>query len=173
MSKFLLIINGAALTGCAFFVVDYRAIILTALLLFLPLLDRGWQCDCLRAFKYQQSIWLFIAAGFVILLGLHNDYLLTTLSIIFLTALPEEWFFRGYFMQRLQDFGSRPWLANVVSSLLFMLLHIPSQGGVGLLVFFPSLLFGYVYQYSRNLIVVVLLHALANLFFIIYIRGWG
>ncbi len=68
---------------------------------------------------------------------------------------------------------SQPRLANVVSSLLFTLLHIPLQGGVGLLVFFPSLLFGYVYQRSRNLIVVVLLHALANLFFIIYIRGWG
>jgi len=45
--------------------------------------------------------------------------------------------------------------------------------GLLIIFIFPSLLFGYVYQYSRNLIVVVLLHALANLFFIVYIRGWG
>jgi len=46
-----------------------------------------------------------------------------------------------------------------------------SKDKKGVLVFFSSLLFGYVYQYSRNLLLVVLLHALANLFFIVYIRG--
>ncbi len=181
MSKLLLVINGAVLTGCAFFLADYssdyRSIFITALLLFLPLLDKplldkNRQCYCLRQFKYQLSIWLAVGFCFLLLLSLNSHYLFAAISIVFLTALPEEWFFRAYFMQRLQGGYNHRWLANIVTSLLFTLLHIPLQGAEGLLVFLPSLLFGYIYQRSRNLILVVLIHALANLFFIIYIHDW-
>ncbi len=163
--------------GCAIFLSDYRNIFITALLLFLPLLDKNWRRDCgqcyaLNSFRSLPYIWLLVGVCFAILLSLNTNFLFTATGIILLTALPEEWFFRAYFMQRLEDIYNHRWLANVLSSLLFTLLHIPLQGIEGVLVFFPSLVFGYVYQRSRNLALVILLHALANLFFIIYIHDW-
>ena len=70
-----------------------------------------------------------------VLLDIILTYYLTVLSIIVFTALPEGWFFRGYFMQRLELFKLSVIAANVIFSGFFALLHIPAQGIIGLLTF--------------------------------------
>ncbi len=175
MIQKLLLLNGAILTGCAFFIPESLLWLITALLFFLPLIDRTWLLNRQLVglgyfFKSSLYIWIVISFSFLALLLLNEGYELIALNIILFTALPEEWFFRAYFMQRLETFIDNKWIANGVASSLFTLLHIPTQGVMGLAVFIPSLVFGYVYQRSKNLLLVVMLHALFNLVYLVYIR---
>ncbi len=89
-----------------------------------------------------------------------------------LVALPEEWFFRGYLMSRLdQRFGTplRVFGANlgwglILSALAFALLHpILLPGAHRLLVFFPALLFGWVRARTGNVGAAIIVHAGSNL----------
>lgn len=171
MGKQLLILNGAILLGCAFFIAESYYVLITALLFFLPLLDRQWRPICFYGFKNHFYIWGLIGLCYFSLLIINEEYIAIALNIIVFTALPEEWFFRCYFLQRLELFNKNLWLANGVCSIFFAVLHIPTQGWLGLLVFFPSLLFGYVYQKSKNLVLVVLLHGLSNLVYIMYLQN--
>ncbi|MDH5767314.1 MAG: CPBP family glutamic-type intramembrane protease [Gammaproteobacteria bacterium] len=98
------------------------------------------------------------------------DYANYALASLIFTALPEEWFFRAYFLSRLESIIRQPLYANLLTSCLFALLHIPTQGWFGLAVFFPSLLYGWLYQQNRDLILVILLHCLSNLVFVLFIR---
>jgi hypothetical protein len=87
-------------------------------------------------------------------------------SALLLAALPEEWFFRAYFMMRLGE----GWRANIIASLLFALLHGLVWGWMtALLVFLPSLLYGWLYLQTRDIVLLVLLHALSNLFFVLFL----
>ncbi|MDH5572122.1 MAG: CPBP family intramembrane metalloprotease [Gammaproteobacteria bacterium] len=181
MSRYtLLILNGAILTGCAVFIYPARTSLLTALLLLLPLLDRSWYIPDLTPQKKQLFFMLAILCLYALVITLHPDLLYKALMILFLVALPEEWFFRAYFMIQLESLlrnkisqtSHACWLSNIATSFLFSLTHIPIQGLFGLSVFFPSLFFGWLYQKRKNLILVVLLHALSNLIFIIYIRKY-
>ena len=65
--------------------------------------------------------------------------------------------------------------ANVVVSVLFSLLHVFTRGWfIGLAVFVPSLLFGVIYQKYRDVLMVTLIHFLANIFFLtVLIEGWS
>ena len=88
-------------------------------------------------------------------------------ATLFLAALPEEWFFRGYFMMRL----GMGWRANLFASLLFAALHgLTHDWMTAALVFLPSLAYGWLYQRTRDLPLVVLTHAVSNL---IYMLGFG
>jgi membrane protease YdiL (CAAX protease family) len=70
------------------------------------------------------------------------------LATLFLAALPEEWYFRAYFMTRLGN-GLQ---ANVVASILFSLMHGLTRGWTtAALVLLPSLLYGWLYQRTRDL----------------------
>ncbi len=179
MSRYtLLIINGAILTACAVFIYPARFTVLTALLLLLPFLDRSWQSPDWQSQKSNFSITVVLFASYSLLIALNLEDLYLALSLLFLIALPEEWFFRAYLMVRIQTFfkdwnGSSSialWGANITSSALFALMHTPTQGLFGLTVFFPSLVFGWVYQKSNNLIIVILLHSISNLVFMLYLR---
>ena len=100
-------------------------------------------------------------------------WLLTFLVVhLGLVALPEEWFFRGYLMSRLDERFGTPWrvlgvqvgLGLVLSSVAFALLHpILIPGAHRLLVFFPALLFGWLRAKTGNIGAAVLVHALCNL----------
>ena len=162
---------GAVLAGCAVFIFEGRAFALTGLMLFLPLLDRNWHYPKFIYSRFNFLLWglcLLSAAGIL----LFNPALLgIALGTLLLTALPEEWFFRGYFMSRLEQMGFNPLHANLSASILFALLHAPTQGWFGLSVFFPSLFYGWVYQRSRDLVLVILLHALSNMVFFAYLQG--
>lgn len=91
------------------------------------------------------------------------------LATLLMAAVPEEWFFRAYFMVRV----GRGWSANLTSSLLFSLLHwLTHDWLVALLVFVPSLFYGWLYQRTRDLLLLILVHALSNLIFVLFLAGF-
>jgi hypothetical protein len=88
-----------------------------------------------------------------------------------LVAFPEEWFFRGYLMSRLDQWspprvrllGVKVGWGLVLSALAFALLHpILLPGAHRLLVFFPALLFGWLRAKTGNVGAAILVHAGAN-----------
>lgn len=106
-------------------------------------------------------------------------YLLIHLGLV---AYPEEYFFRGYLLPRLdQRFGKRRRLLGlyvglglVLSSLAFALLHpILIPGPHRLLVFFPALLFGWLALKQGALGAAILVHALSNVCLAIVSRMYG
>ncbi len=163
---------GAALAGCAVFIFEGRAYLLTALMLFLPLFDRGWHSPKIFCSRLQLISWSLCLLAASAILFFNPAMLGIALTTLLLTALPEEWFFRGYFMSRLERAGFNSLYANLGASTLFALLHVPTQGLFGLSVFIPSLFFGWVYQRSRDLVLVILLHALSNIIFFAYIQDY-
>ncbi len=160
---------GAIVAGCAVFIFADRSFLLTGLMLFLPLLDRNWHSPKILYRRFNLIAWglCLLSASSILLFNL--AMLPLALTTLLLTALPEEWFFRAYFMSRLEQNGFNPLYANLGASSLFALLHIPTQGLFGLSVFFPSLFFGWVYQRNRDLVLVILLHALSNIVFVVYL----
>ena len=78
-------------------------------------------------------------------------------------SFPEEFFFRGF----LQDSIGKTVRAVLLSSLLFSLAHLPKAIFTGdwmsLLSFFPSLIMGWLYMKTNNILPGVIFHFLANL----------
>ena len=164
--------------ACAVFIYPARSMVLTALLLLLPFLDRTWPSPDWHSQKSNLLITVALTACYSLLITLNPDNLYLAMSTLLLVALPEEWFFRAYLMVRIQSFFkdrnssnmTAMWGANLTSSALFALMHTPTQGLFGLTVFFPSLIFGWVYQMNKNLLIVILLHAISNLVFLLYLK---
>jgi membrane protease YdiL (CAAX protease family) len=82
---------------------------------------------------------------------------------ILAVSFPEEFFFRGF----LQDSIGKSFRAVFWVSLLFSLAHLPKAiftgEWVSLLSFFPSLIMGWLYMKTNNILPGVLFHFLANL----------
>jgi len=171
-SRKLLFLNGAVLTVCAFFDFVYQGVLLIVFLYFLPFLDRQWVLRRFTEINTHVSFLLLLVFFIFLLLFLNDDFEVILLNIVFFIALPEEWFFRFYFLQRLALFCRKKWVANVVCSLFFSALHVPEQGWMGAFVFIPSLLFGWLYQRYSDLILVVLLHALFNGIYVLYLQDY-
>ncbi len=163
-------IGGALLAGCAVAAPEpQRSILLVAVMLFYPLIDRQWRPPTMLSAPWHKYKWGFYAALALVcaLFILRISALRLFIPTFLLTALPEEWFFRGYFMARL----GMGWRANLFASLLFATLHGLTHGWITTaLVFLPSLAYGWLYQRTRDLSLVVLTHAVSNL---IYMLGFG
>lgn len=142
------------------------------LLLLLPYLDPDWQIPRISIVKRSQVICVFLIAISTLLLFQNPETLTPFLFMLVVVALPEEWFFRTYLLQRIESILEGKWRANALTSLVFALLHIPMQGWIGLTVFLPSLIFGCLYQRNKDLTLVVLVHAFFNLIFLIYLKEW-
>lgn len=106
-------------------------------------------------------------------------YLLIHLGLV---AYPEEYFFRGYLLPRLDQrhgtrrrlLGTHVGLGLILSSLAFALLHpILIPGPHRLLVFFPALLFGWLALRQRALGAAILVHALSNVCLAVVSRMYG
>lgn len=90
---------------------------------------------------------------------------------LFVVALPEEFFYRGYLQTRLRDawpkgkllFGARLGAAFWVTAILFALGHLAIFQVWRLGVFFPALLFGWMRERSNSVVGPALFHAAANL----------
>jgi hypothetical protein len=89
---------------------------------------------------------------------------------LLMVALPEEFFYRGYLLTRLDAifpirvFWGIPisW-GNIITSLLFALTHfVIGWSPHRLAVFFPSLIFGILKQRTQSLLAPILFHASAN-----------
>jgi CAAX protease family protein len=91
---------------------------------------------------------------------------------LFVVALPEEFFYRGYMQARLRDawpqgrrvFGVRLGPAFWLTALLFALGHLAIFQVWRLSVFFPALLFGWMRERTGSVVGAALFHAAANLF---------
>lgn len=145
-----------------------------------PVVGRRQSNTSRTRFSNGMLISLAIIVSGLTLVWFNPQHANTALIILLFTALPEEWFFRAYALTRVEQLITDKmtnlsphkilWLANIITSVFFALVHLPTQGAAGLMVLLPSLLFGWLYQVYRDLPLVILLHTLSNLVFIIYIR---
>jgi membrane protease YdiL (CAAX protease family) len=159
-------INGAALVGGAVFSFPGRDYVLVGLMLFLPLLDRHWQIPAVPRSRSHILAWLALLIAGTGLVAWRPSEMPFALATLLTAALPEEWFFRAYFMVRLGD-GIR---GNVGASLLFSLLHGLTWGWVtAVLVFVPSLFYGWLFQRTRDVTLATLVHALSNLIYAVFL----
>jgi membrane protease YdiL (CAAX protease family) len=140
--------------------------VLIGLMLFLPLLDRAWKLPDISRDEQRWGISIGLFLSGTALLIWKPEYLSFGIAALFLAALPEEWFFRAYFMTRL----GRGWRANLIASLLFSLLHGLTRGWTAaVLVFLPSLFYGWLFQRTRDLPLLVLVHALSNIVYALFL----
>ncbi len=83
---------------------------------------------------------------------------------IFLVALPEEFFFRGYFLKRLKQVFSLP-SAFFLTAFIFSFSHsFIVLRWWHFSIFFPALVFGWLREKTNGLVAPVLFHALCNVF---------
>jgi membrane protease YdiL (CAAX protease family) len=135
-------------------------------MLFLPLFDRGWRIPVISRSRSHHLTWVVLAIVGIAILAWRPAEIPFALSTLLTAALPEEWFFRAYFMARL---GSG-WRANLIASLLFSVLHgLSHDWHTALMVFPASLFFGWLYQRTRDLPLLILVHALSNLLFVVFV----
>jgi uncharacterized protein len=91
---------------------------------------------------------------------------------VFVVALPEEFFYRGYMQTRLRDawpggrkvLGARLGPAFWVTAVLFALGHLAIFQVWRLSVFFPALLFGWMRERTGTVLGAALFHAACNLY---------
>jgi membrane protease YdiL (CAAX protease family) len=80
-------------------------------------------------------------------------------------SLPEEFFFRGF----LQDSIGRDFKTVLLVSLLFSIAHLPKafflSDWISLLSFFPSLIMGWLYMKTNNILPGTIFHFFANLIY--------
>ena len=98
--------------------------------------------------------------------------LVLALEHIFLVGLPEEFFYRGYLQRELERVWNTTWFrfigvsigpAFITASALFALGHLALvPAGYRLAVFFPSLMFGWLYKKTDSIAGGMLLHGLSN-----------
>ncbi len=95
------------------------------------------------------------------------------LNTILLVGITEEIVFRGFLLRKLMD-SFRFWIANTITSLLFVSIHFPIWFYKGLFefpyilssiitVFVLGIIFGFVYKKSNSLWSVIIIHSLYNL----------
>ncbi len=82
---------------------------------------------------------------------------------LLIVSLPEEFFFRGF----LQDSIGKGFKAVLLVSLLFSIAHLPKAVFLGewisLFSFFPSIVMGWLYMKTNNILPGTLFHLLSNL----------
>jgi membrane protease YdiL (CAAX protease family) len=107
-------------------------------------------------------LWLYITKGVT---GITN--LSVLLSLVLLFPIIEEILFRGFIQPFLAKRLHQRWsifsLANVLSSILFVLAHFINHPPVcALAVLIPSLVFGYIQERTNNLAAPIALHSTYN-----------
>lgn len=138
-------------------------------MLFLPLFDRGWSVPTLPRPRSHHLAWAGLFISGIALLVWRPSETPFAVATLLMAAIPEEWFFRAYFMTRLGQ-GSR---ANLLTSLFFSLMHGLTRGWTAaVLVFLPSLFYGWLYQRTRDLPLLVLVHAMSNLLYVLFLAGF-
>lgn len=157
-----------AVTFIAIFAQQSRDWLLPVLFLLLPFIDFQWRIPRVPRSKKSLISWIIITVVIIVLL-LQNTQLIDLFTVmLLLAALPEEWFFRAYLQKRL---GNSITVILLVS-LMFASMHfITSNSFDSLLVFIPSVVFGWLYKKTDDVVLVVLLHALSNLLFYVYLES--
>ncbi|MDQ0229162.1 CPBP family intramembrane glutamic endopeptidase [Metabacillus malikii] len=100
------------------------------------------------------------------------------LNTVLLVGITEEIVFRGFLLRKLID-SYKFWIANTITSLLFVSIHFPIWLYKGLFqfpnilgsiisVFVLSIIFGFVYKKSNSLWSVIIVHSSYNLFVLLF-----
>ncbi len=80
----------------------------------------------------------------------------------------EEVFFRGFGLSSFDKMNVH--LSNVLISILFTIPHVIINPSIlSVLVFFPSIVFGYLFIYTRSIVAPVIFHWLSNVFFQVFL----
>ena len=86
----------------------------------------------------------------------------TILYLLFGVAVSEEIFFRGFIQEKLGN----NWKALIITSILFSLAHLPNflfyNNFLSLATFFPSLIMGWLYMKTSNILPPIIFHFLSN-----------
>lgn len=100
------------------------------------------------------------------------------LNVFLLVGITEEIVFRGFILKKLMD-SFKFWIANTITSFLFVSIHFPIWIHKGLFVF-PDILitsinifvlsaiFGYIYKKTSSLWSVIIIHSFYNLLVLIF-----
>jgi membrane protease YdiL (CAAX protease family) len=92
-----------------------------------------------------------------------QDLILGILTAVILAPLTEDTIFRGYVFQMFSEQANK-WIAMIVSSLLFAVIHISFFGpGLTIWVFFFGMVSAYLYNRFNSIYPSLLFHALNNL----------
>ena len=122
-----------------------------------------------RGFTPMCQRWLGFSHGH---LRVPADFAVLSASYLIVVAIPEEVFFRGYLMERLERvwppklnvFGAKVGWALIISSVLFAISHIAViPNPQRLAVFFPALLFGWMRARTGSIAPGAVFHALCNI----------
>lgn len=151
---------------CAGFNFSGKSYILLFIMLFWPLLDRHWQIPKFPRTSINYLTWIILIIFSAALLAWQPDQAVFAVVTLTTAAFPEEWFFRAYLMESL----GKDWRTNIIASLIFSAIHGLAAGWtVAVLVFAPSLFYGWLYQRTRDLPLLVLTHALSNIVFALFL----
>jgi len=141
--------------------------LLPALMLIFPIIvgHRVKLRFSIRDFMLGIVVSLVILAPYYVIFG-KNMKTITVYIFLFQllsVSFPEEFFFRGF----LQDTINRNFRSVLLVSLLFAAAHVPkaffSGDWMSLLTFFPSLVMGWLYMKTNNILPGTIFHLLANL----------
>jgi hypothetical protein len=128
-----------------------------------------------QAFTVLPAEWVKLFTPYAAMPTFHfkwpDRFLEWSVDQLFVVALPEEFFYRGFVQTRLRDawpkgrlfLGARLGPAFWVTALLFALGHLAIFQVWRLAVFFPALLFGWMRERSGSVVGAALLHASSNL----------
>lgn len=140
-------------------------------------------------FEFSNLPLIITLLGTTIILGLPFKILfqqpihrtiITYFIMMFVNGLPEELIFRGYLLPRLESVLKNPINAMVIVSILFNIMHIPSELARGISIYhallmsfsivYPSgLIWGYLYLKTRSIVPGVIWHTSNTILGIIFI----
>jgi hypothetical protein len=162
IALYTILIFFAVLTKVNLFFVYVIYIILLLPLAFFDLKKLG-------IYEFKRGIlWGFLSSS------IYFPFVVNGFSFGLLNQVPyvfsEEIFFRGFLLTRFNEKFKNIHLNNIFVSVLFTIPHIilnPSL--ISVLVFFPSLIFGYLFIYTKSIYAPTIFHYFSNLFFQLYL----
>ncbi|MFD3450198.1 CPBP family intramembrane glutamic endopeptidase [Microbacteriaceae bacterium 4G12] len=128
------------------------------------------------------SITIILGLPFKVISPSSFVQLITTFFIsMFINGLPEELFFRGYLLPRLEAVLKNPIHALVISAILFNMSHIPSHISNGMSIHqallmsfsiaYPTgLILGYLYLKTRSIVPGIIWHTSNTILGIVFIN---
>ncbi len=137
------------------------------LILLLPL--SFYDLGKLGLYEFKKGILWGLISSFI-----YFPFIIKSLSLNLINQIPyvfsEEIFFRGFLLTRFNEEFNNIHINNIFVSLLFTIPHvIINPSIISVLVFFPSIIFGYLFIYTRSIYAPVMFHFSSNLFFQIYL----
>lgn len=83
-------------------------------------------------------------------------------SVLLFSGIVEEVVFRGFLQERLLQVTRVPWLSWLITTVLFACMSVSQGLGYGAIGLVTGGILGAVYQYRKNLLLVIIAHAVAD-----------